>query len=255
MTLGRALRILATETKYEFLKLVRLPGFAIPIVVFPLMFYMIFGLAFGRQRMGSATMATYLLATMGAFGVIGAALFGLGVTVAGERGQGWLTVKRASPMPMVTYFGAKVLMSMLFSAIIVALLFVLGVTFGNVHLPAALWLKLAAALVLGATPFCALGLAIGYLAGPNSASPIVNMIHLPIAAASGLWMPLEVLPPFVRRIAPALPPFHLSQLALGTIGLSPGSMTVHMIALAGFAAGFLVLASIGYRRDEGRTYG
>jgi ABC-2 type transport system permease protein len=200
-------------------------------------------------------MGTYLLATMGAFGVIGAALFGLGVTVAGERGQGWLTVKRASPMPMVTYFGAKVLMSMLFSAIIVLLLFVLGFAFGNVQLPAASWAKLAGALVLGATPFCALGLAIGYLAGPNSASPIVNMIHLPIAAASGLWMPLEILPSFVQRIAPALPPFHLSQLALGTIGLSPGSMSVHMLALLGFAVAFLVLAAVGYRRDEGQTYG
>lgn len=255
MTAGRALRMLARETKYEFLKLVRLPGFAIPIVVFPLMFYCIFGLAFGRQSIGSSTMSAYLLATMGTFGVIGAGLFGLGVTVAGERGQGWLTVKRASPMPMATYFGAKVLMAMLFSVIIVLLLSLLGVTLGNVRLPAALWVKLGVVLVLGATPFCALGLAIGYLAGPNSASPIVNMVHLPMAAASGLWMPLEILPPFVRRIAPALPPFHLAQLALGTIRIAPGPMATHVFALLGFAVVFLGMATIGYWRDEGKTYG
>jgi ABC-2 type transport system permease protein len=155
------------------------------------MFYAIFGLAFGRQRVGSSTMSTCLIATMGAFGVIGSALFGLGVSVAGERGQGWLTVKRASPMPISTYFGAKMLVSMIFSIIIVLLLFTLGVSFGGVRLPAATWVELGGALVFGSMPFRALGLAIGSLAGPNSASPIVNMIHLPMSAASGLWMPLD----------------------------------------------------------------
>jgi len=254
MTLARVLGILATETKYEFLKLVRMPAYVIPTIVFPLMFYAIFGLAFGGRGAGSSV-STSLIATMGAFGVIGASMFGLGVSVAGERGQGWLTVKRASPMPMITYFGAKVLMAMVFSAIIVALLFLLGFAFGHVRLPAASWLVLAASLVLGAAPFCALGLAIGYLAGPNSAPPIVNMIYLPMAFASGLWMPLSFLPHVVQQIAPALPPYHLAQLALGTVGLAPAAPATHVFTLLGFTAVFLVLATVGYRRDEGRTYG
>jgi ABC-2 type transport system permease protein len=255
MTLGRALGVLAVETKYEFLKLSRLPAYVIPTIAFPLMFYTIFGLAFGGRSSGSLTVATYLIATMGAFGVIGASMFGLGVGVAGERGQGWLTVKRASPMPLATYFGAKVLMAMIVSAIIVVLLFLLGFVFGHVRLPAAQWLALGGSLVLGAVPFCALGLAIGYLAGPNSAPPIVNMIYLPMSFGSGLWMPLEMLPHFVQRSAPALPPYHLARLALGTVGLDPGSASVHAVALAGYTVGFLGLAVIGYLRDEGKTYG
>jgi ABC-2 type transport system permease protein len=83
------------------------------------------------------------------------------------------------------------LVSMIFSIIIVLLLFTLGVSFGGVRLPAATWVELGGALVFGSMPFYALGLAIGYLAGPDSASPIVNMIHLPMSAASGLWMPLD----------------------------------------------------------------
>jgi ABC-2 type transport system permease protein len=253
MTIGRAMRILATETKYEFFKLMRLPAYVLPTIIFPLMFYAIFGLAFGGR--GGSSVATSLIATMGAFGVIGASMFGLGVTVAGERGQGWLTVKRASPMPMIAYFGAKVLMAMIFSAIIVALLFLLGFVFDNVRLPTASWLALAAALVLGAAPFCALGLAIGYLAGPNSAPPIVNMIYLPMAFASGLWMPLNFLPHVVQQIAPMLPPYHLAQLALGTVGLAPAALPTHVFTLLGFTVVFLILAAIGYQRDEGRTYG
>ncbi|MEP6493494.1 MAG: ABC transporter permease [bacterium] len=254
MTIGRILRILAAETKCEFLKLVRLPAYILPTIVFPLMFYAIFGLAFGG-RTGGSSIATSLVATMGAFGVIGASMFGLGVTIASERGQGWLTVKRASPMPMVTYFGAKVLMAMIFSAIIVALLFLLGFLFGNVRLPLASWVALAASLVLGAAPFCSLGLAIGYLAGPNSAPPILNMVYLPMAFASGLWMPLTFLPHVIQQIAPALPPYHLAQLALGTVGLAGSAALTHVFVLIAFTAAFLMLAAVGYQRDEGRTYG
>jgi ABC-2 type transport system permease protein len=247
--------VLRVETKYEFLKLVRLPAYAIPIVIFPLMFYSIFGLAFGGRSAQAITVATYQIATMGAFGVIGAAMFGLGVSVAGERGQGWMTVKRASPMPMAAYFGAKMSVAAIFGAIIVALLFVLGTVVGHVRLEPMVAVKLAGVLIVGTLPFCALGLAIGYLAGPNSAQPIVNLVYLPMSFASGLWMPFEMLPKFVRDIAPWLPPFHLSRLALGVVGLDPSSQASHVIALVVATVVFLALAAIGFRRDEGRTYG
>lgn len=255
MSVIRTARVLAFETKYEFIKLVRLPAYAIPVIAFPLMFYCIFGLAFGRGRAGGVAVAAYLIATMGAFGVIGASMFGLGVGVASERGQGWMTVKRASPMPMAAYFGAKVLMAMIFSAVLVVLLFAIGYLFGGVRFPVSGWLSLAAALVLGAAPFCALGLAVGYLAGPNSAPPMVNMIYLPMAFASGLWMPLNILPKFVQDIAPFLPPYHLAQLALSAAGMSPDPAAKHVFALVGFTVLFLLLAGVGFLRDEGKTYG
>jgi ABC-2 type transport system permease protein len=254
MSPARAIGILLTESKYEFLKLVRLPAYVIPVIGFPLMFYALFGLAIGGRSGGSAV-AAYMIATMGAFGVIGASMFGLGASVASERGQGWLTVKRASPMPMGAYFGAKVIMAMAFSAVIVALLFVMGFLFGNVRFEPTRWLALAAALVFGAIPFCALGLAIGYLAGPNSAPPIVNMIYLPMSFGSGLWMPLTMLPAFVSSVAQFLPPYHLAQLAMAMSGLSPSSPWKHVAALSVFTVLFLALAALGYSRDEGRTYG
>lgn len=36
----------------------------------------------------------------------------------------------------------------------------------------------------------ALGFAVGYLARPTSAVPVIQLIHLPIAFASGLLVPL-----------------------------------------------------------------
>ena len=71
-------------------------------------------------------MSTYLVATYGCFGVIGAAFFGFGVGVATERGQGWMLAKRVSPMPIGAYFAAKIFMSLVFGSIIVAALNVLA---------------------------------------------------------------------------------------------------------------------------------
>lgn len=250
-------RAYALEAKYEFLKVLRMPAFAIPTIAFPVMFYLLFGVTFGAGRVsGTTTMATYLLATYGAFGVIGASLFGFGVGVAIERGQGWLTLKRATPMPPMAYFTAKLAMAALFSGIIIVLLFGMGAGFGGVTFPAATWTRLFVVLVLGAIPFGAVGLALGYLSGPNSAPAVVNLLYLPMSFASGLWIPIEVLPPFVRAIAPFLPPYHLGQLALGVIGAGSGAPAwAHVLALAGFTCIGLGVAMWGYRRDEDQTWG
>ena len=250
------LRVYRTEAAHEFLKLIRVPIFAISTIAFPLMFYVIFGLTFADANAGPVGVTTYMLATYGAFGVIGSALFGFGVSVAMERGQGWMRLKRVSPMPPLAYFVAKVAMSTSFAALIVASLFVLGATLGDVRMPAGQWISLAAVLVIGALPFCAMGLAFGYLVGPNSAPAVLNLVYLPMAFASGLWIPLFQLPELVQSIAPFLPPYHFSQLALGTFGASGGgSPLLHVVALIGFTVVFLAVAGWGYRRDEGRTYG
>jgi ABC-2 type transport system permease protein len=177
------------------------------------------------------------------------------VGVAIERGQGWMQVKRASPMPPFAYFASKIIMSLLFSLILIILMFTLGAAFGHVRMPLTMWLGLAGTLLVGVLPFAAMGLAVGYFAGPNSAPGLTNLIYLPMSFASGLWTPLEFMPKFVQHIAPFLPPYHLAQLALGQIGAGQGGNLVHIEALIGFTLLFLGIAAIGYRRNEDKMYG
>ncbi len=249
-------RIYVTEARHEFLKLMRIPIFAVSTIALPVMFYLLFGVAFAGGQAGGVGRGTYMLATYATFGVIGAALFGFGVSVALERGQGWMRLKRVSPMPPQAYFVAKVVMSTTVSALIIGSLFFLGATLGGVRMPVAQWASLGLVLILGALPFSAMGLAFGYLVGPNSAPAMLNLIYLPMAFASGLWIPINQLPAFVQGIAPALPPYHFAQLALGTVGAAEGgSQALHAVVLLAFTAFFLTVAAWGFRRDEGRTYG
>jgi ABC-2 type transport system permease protein len=201
-------------------------------------------------------MATYLLGSYGAFGVMGAALFSFGVGVAVERGQGWLLLKRATPMPPLAYFLAKIFSAMVFGAVGLAMMSTLGVLFGSVRLELVQWVGLFGVVILGALPFCALGLLLGLVLGPNSAPPMVNLIYLPSAFASGMWIPIQMLPKFFKAIAPSLPSYHLAQLALGQLGASQGGNPLgHAAYLAGFTAVCLALARVAYLREDGRTFG
>ncbi|HTW59131.1 MAG TPA: ABC transporter permease [Terriglobales bacterium] len=245
------------EAKYEFLKNLRLRVYTASVLSFPIMFYVLFGLVLdSNQMIGAIRVPTYLIATYGTFGVMGASLFGTAAGLASDRGLGWLQVKRASPMPPFAYFVAKIITSMIFSTIIVLALFLLGFTLGGVRMPLSESASLLGILVAGSLPFSAMGLALGYFAGPNSAPPMINLIYLPMSFCSGLWVPFMFLPKVVRHIALALPPYHLSQLALGVVGAGAReSIAAHWEVLVAFTMICLGVARIGFQRDQEKMYG
>ena len=162
-------RVYWLEARTELMKFARMRSYSLSTILFPLMFYCFFGLAMPPLEKGGHSMARYLLASYGAFGIMGSTLYAFGVGIAVERGLGWLEVKRASPMPMGAYFFAKAVVATAFGAIVILLLFTLGAVFGHVRMAPLQWVLTFGALVLGGLPFCALGLTIGNLAGPNSA--------------------------------------------------------------------------------------
>jgi ABC-2 type transport system permease protein len=217
--LGRpsALRIHALEAWYEFLKTLRTPAFALPTLAFPVVFYLVFAVVVPGSW-GNLQKAAYLFATYGAFGVIGPALFGFGVGLAMERQQGWLELKRVSPMPVSAYFVAKIAMSLAFALAVVLLLTAAAVGLGGVEIGIGQWLRLVGVLMLGTLPFCALGLLIGTLVKGQAAVAVVNLVYLPMALLSGLWLPLFVFPAVVQKLAMLWPAYHLGQMALGVVG-------------------------------------
>jgi ABC-2 type transport system permease protein len=245
------------EIKYEFLKYVRLRVYTASVLSFPIMFYILFGLVLNaHQSIGATRVPTYLLATYGTFGVMGASLFGTAAGLASDRGLGWLQVKRASPMPPFAYFVAKVVVRMAFSAIIVLALFALGIALGGVRMPVGEFARLLGTLVIGSLPFSTMGLALGYFTGPNSAPSVINLIYLPMSFCSGLWVPFMFLPKVVQTIALALAPYHLSQLALGVVGAGAHeAVLVHWEVLAAFTMICLGVARIGFQRDQEKMYG
>jgi len=234
------------EARAECLRYLRSPSFLLPTLLFPAVFFLMFGVVLAGR--GTPEAPRFLLASYSTFGVMAPGLFGFGMSLALERDNGLLTLKRALPMPPAAYLAGKMAMAMLMAALITTLLQTLGLALAHVQLQAAQRLQLALVCVAGAVPFCALGLLLGTLVKGQGAPALVNLLYLPMAFLSGLWFPLQMLPPLLRAQAPLWPSYHLNALAQSAVGFDTGSAWPHLLWLAAFTALVLAIAVRRLRR-------
>ena len=245
------LRVFRKETKYEFLKLLRAKSFSLSTIGFPVMFYVLFGIANRNAFSGNIHIAKYMLGGYACFGLIGAALFGIGVGVASELAAGWLELKRASPMPASAYLFAKCASAVAFGLIIVSILTAIATAFGGVSLTSIELIKMLGMTIVGSISFASMGLLLALLVPANAAPAIVNLIYLPMSFLSGLWVPLRFMPHWLQGIAPALPTYHLSQLMLSIFGYQDSMpLATHWNALIGFTFLMLGLSWLIFHRRE-----
>jgi len=249
---ARSLRIYLRESRYEFLRLFRTRSFSLSVIGFPVIFYLFFGLIMNRgQQIDNVSVAKYFLAGYAVFGMVGAALFGIGVGLSSELAAGWLELKRASPMPPIAYVLAKCSSAIAFGILIVSLLTLMGIAIGHVSITFSEYAHMIGLTTVGVIPFACMGMALALLVPFNSAPGIVNMLYLPMSFCGGLWIPIMMLPKFLQQLALLLPTYHLAQLMLSTVGYaSAGTASSHWFGLLGFSLLMLGIAGIALRRHE-----
>ena len=192
---------------------------------------------------GGPPVANWMYVGWTVFAIMGPGLFGFGILVALERNQGLLTFKRALPMPPGVYLTAKIAMSMVFAAGVMAMLAAAGVLFGGVTLAPLQLVTVSAVMALGVAPACAIGLFIGASVPAQVAPAIANIVYLAMAFLGGLFFPL---PPAMQALRSIWPTYHLAQLALASGGLpSQGAAWTHAAVLAGLT---LVLTALAAQR-------
>jgi ABC-2 type transport system permease protein len=240
MSRKRVMRAYFTEARYESLRMLRMPAFAIPFLLLPVGLYLLFAvLLFGAEIAKDPKGALFTFMGFSILGVMGPGMFGFGITVAVEREQGLLKLKRALPMPSGAALVAKMLMSMLFVAIVMATM-VAAARLGHLHLTAEQLLNISLVNIVGALPFCALGFFIGALASGKAAPAFVNLLYLPMIYLSGILFPL---PKSMQWIASISPAYHLDQVGFACMGMpSEGSAAVHVLVLGFVTMAFTMLA-------------
>ncbi len=240
------LRVLRVELLDELRGIGREPAALFFSVLMPVGFYALFASLFGRyQQPGGLPVAAVMLATYGTFGVVSVVLLNPGIGVAEARSRGWLRVKKVSAVPVGTTLAAKVIATLPYALGVLLSMAAVSLVVAGPVVGVGTVVRLAGVLLLGALPFALIGLAVGFVASSNAAAAILNALLIPMSVASGLWMPLEILPPIVAHLAPFLPTYHLRQLALAQ--LSGGPAAVHVFALLLTAAVAGVLAALAYR--------
>lgn len=250
---GRAFRAAAVA---ELRRITRVPSFIVPTVVFPILFFAMFGLPNTRYYADGVNLGAYTLASYGAYAMMAIAISAFAVSIATERGLGWNRLLRVTPLTPAAYFGGKAVTAVVMGLFALGTLFLFGIVAGGIRLPFLVWVGLLAVLIVGMLPFVLLGIALGYLAGPHSAAPIANLVFLPLAFASGLFIPMRMLPSAIQQIAVYLPSYHLGQLGWTMLGGGDGrGILWHFGVLLAYSVPFATLAVLAYRREEGRTFG
>jgi ABC-2 type transport system permease protein len=213
----RLLGAYLAEAKYECLRALRAPAFAIPFLLLPIALYVLFGILMaGSMTHGDPTAAKIMFVNWSVFGVMGPGMFGFGIFVAQERDHGLLALKRALPMPPAAYLLAKMLMTMAFAAIIMVTLIVPGLALGHLKLSIGQFLAISLIDIFGSLPFCAVGFFIGTRASAKSAPAFVNLAYLPMMHLGGLFYPL---PKSVQPLEFLSAAFYLDKLGLLVAGV------------------------------------
>lgn len=238
MPFGRVLRAYATEAKFESLRMLRTPGMAIPFLLLPVPIYLFFGVVLAAPAIAqNSGVANYLFSGWCVFATMGPALFGVGCALAAERDARLFQLKRALPAPGGSWLVAKTLMAMAFAALAVASLVITAVVAGTTTLSAGQFAALASVMIVGAIPFCAIGLCIGAYTSGSTAPAFANVVFLPMLWLSGLFIPL---PKFLEPWVVVWPAFHLNQIALASAGMTDYRFIAPQMSVA-VLAGLTVL--------------
>ncbi|MPV36373.1 ABC transporter permease [Georgenia subflava] len=257
---GGRLGLLAVSVWTEIRSSFRTADFAVGAIAVPVLLYAMFGLPNASSVLdGGTRVGLAMLVSMSAYGVVSLAIFTFGDNLAKERGRGWTRTLGATPFPTWVHLVGKVANGVLLAVLIVAVMFALAATAGGVSLPPGSWLALGATMVAGLLIFSTLGFAIAFLARPRTAAVIANLIFLPLAFASGFFVPLGELPQVLRDVAQFLPTFHFGQLAYRVVmpdgdveawtGAATGATWVHLTWVLGSAVVLAGLALLAARRE------
>ena len=168
------------------------------------------------------------------------AVFATCPSLAMEREQGLLTLKRAQPAPPGAWLAAKIVAGVATGAIAYLPILVVTAVSGQANLSPGQLAAMSAVLVAGTVPFCALGLMVGALASGTAAPAYVNLLYLPGLYLSGVFFPL---PRSMYFQAPWWPQFHLNQLVFAAGGVSKFRWIAPEMAFA-VLLGFTVLCSV-----------
>jgi ABC-2 type transport system permease protein len=219
----RRLALLTHQVRYEQLSFWRNPQSAFFTFAFPVVVVAVFGGLFGgigrSEFYYGRSALQYYVPTIAALSVLGSCFSQLAIVLANRRQNGILKRARATPLPASVHFAGLLAHCVLVSVVDVLLIAAVGRLYG-VPLPSpAQWPALTLTLLLGASAFCALGVAVAAVIRNAEAAPsVVQLVLFPLVFISGTYMPIHSAA--LNTIAAALPvePFNDALLHAFTTG-------------------------------------
>ncbi|MEY9963263.1 ABC-2 type transport system permease protein [Streptacidiphilus sp. MAP12-16] len=237
---------MTTLIKLEIMRVLRNRRYLFFTVIYPVALYALMLTAYGKTSdLSGVSVKAYFMVSMATLGTVGAALTGNAQRISLERKSGWTRQLRLTALPSWGYVVAKIAAVAAATLPAILAVFLFGFLEG-VKLSAVEWIALGLTLWVGGFVFAALGVAIGYAAGPDSVQPIVMICYMGMVLLGGTWFPLSG---SFGDFAKWTPVAIYNQ--LGRIAQAGASVDMkQLVAAAAYLAVFVGLAAWLYQRDR-----
>jgi ABC-2 type transport system permease protein len=222
----------------------------------PPILLVLLGSIFGSQAAAQGvTVGQLFTAGMIAGGIMSTSFQYLAIGIATERENGMLKRLSGTPMPRTSYFAGKVVQVLVCTVAETVLLIAVGMLFYHLHLPTepSRWWTFAWVFLLGTAACSLLGIAASSV--PRSAASATPVITLPFTVLqfiSGVYVPFNDVPAWMRVIASFFPLKWMAQgmrsvfLPAQAAALEPAGSWEHgliaLVLVAWIAAGLVLCA-------------
>ena len=245
---SRRLRMFVHELRGEQLVFWRSKEAALFIFLFPLLLFLLLGSVYSGKIYGVPASQALLAGLIG-YGCANTAFAGLAIQLVVRREAAILKRLRATPLPASTYVAALLVSTLFVFALQTVALFLMGSVLYSTPFPSDV-ASLAAAVVIGAAAFAALGVATAtFIRSAEGSSAVVNFILLPMAFLSGAFGPTLHYGAFLRAVGDVLPLKYFIDI-VNTVYLRGDAIWTKpwdLAALAAWGVGGLIVAIVRFR--------
>ncbi|HYK75233.1 MAG TPA: ABC transporter permease [Pseudoneobacillus sp.] len=243
------MNVLIMQCKYEILRVLRNRYFVFWSLVMPILFYYIFTNVVNTNATDKTLWHAHYLMSMTAFSVMGSSIMTLGIRKVQENSQGWSTFMRITPLSDTIYFAAQMIGQSAIHVLSIIVIFSAGAIINGVSLTPLEWIFSGLWILIGATPFLALGTLIGTMKKVETAAAISNVLYMVLAVTGGMWMPLDIMPKLMQNIGKWLPSYNYGNGAWAIIrGEYPDWK--NLLILVFFLILFMLLSKYIRRKQE-----
>jgi ABC-2 type transport system permease protein len=208
------MKLFRHQLTYELKLFWRNPASVFFSVGLPLVFLFLVGAIFGggseRDQTYGLLADQYLVPAIMTLGIVGAAFNNIAMTLTIQRERGVLKRLRGTPLPTAVFIGARTASAIVNALLIAFVILAAGLIFYGIEVDAQRLIGTLIVSITGAAAFCALGFALT-IAIPNetAATPITNMITLPLYFISGVFGDVASLPSLLADVGSFFPISHL----------------------------------------------
>jgi ABC-2 type transport system permease protein len=219
-------------------------------IVMPVGFFFLFSATRGPRgdlKIAGLSIEAYYMVAMATYGATNA-LLSAGARIAVERAAGWNRQLRLAGVGGMAYFTTKLATAYATAVPGFLAILVLATSVRGVSLPAAKWVELVVSVLFALAPIAALGILVGYLAGPDAIQPVLGLGTVMVALLGGMLVPINVFSPGFQTALKVLPPYWSTYAGRAVLaGDWVGWEGLAVLALWTVAIG--LLAARTYRRD------